>query len=51
MIRVQAEDFDPGAELAAFSAGNGKVGGICMFLGLVRDYLGDHPGQGAGSAP
>lgn len=48
MIRVQTEDFDPGAELAAFSAGNGKVGGICMFLGLVRDYLGDHPGQGAG---
>lgn len=47
MIRVQSEDFDPGVELAAFSAGNGKVGGICMFLGLVRDYLGDDPGQGA----
>ena len=41
MIRVQADDFDPGAELAAFSAGNGKVGGVCMFLGLVRDYLGE----------
>ncbi|MBR9973234.1 molybdenum cofactor biosynthesis protein MoaE [Magnetospirillum sulfuroxidans] len=47
MIRVQADDFDPGAELAAFSAGNGKVGGVCMFLGLVRDYLGDEPGAAA----
>lgn len=47
MIRVQTEDFDPGAELQAFSAGNGKVGGICMFLGLVRDYLGDDPQSAA----
>lgn len=39
MIRVQREDFDPGAELAAFAQGNGKVGGICMFLGLVRDAV------------
>jgi molybdopterin synthase catalytic subunit len=43
MIRVQAGDFDPGAELAAFGAGNGTIGGICMFLGLVRDFLGDQP--------
>ncbi|MBF0326501.1 molybdenum cofactor biosynthesis protein MoaE [Magnetospirillum moscoviense] len=43
MIRVQAEDFDPGAELAGFAAGNHKVGGICMFLGLVRDFLGAVP--------
>lgn len=41
MIRVQQEDFDPGAELAAFAAGNGKVGGVCMFLGLVRDFMGE----------
>jgi molybdopterin synthase catalytic subunit len=40
MIRVQSQDFDPGAELAGFTAGNGKVGGICMFLGLVRDHMG-----------
>lgn len=46
MIRVQAQDFDAGAELAAFAAGNGKVGGICMFLGLVRDYLGDDSAAG-----
>jgi molybdopterin synthase catalytic subunit len=38
MIRVQAEDFDVGAELAAFAPGNRKVGGICVFVGLVRDY-------------
>lgn len=44
MIRVQAEDFDAGAELARFSAGNGKIGGICMFLGLVRDFMGDGKG-------
>lgn len=39
MIRVQAEDFDPGAELARFAAGNGRVGGVCLFLGLVRDLV------------
>lgn len=44
MIRVQAEDFDPGAEIARFSAGNGRVGGVCMFLGLVRDFMGDGTG-------
>ena len=26
MIRVQREDFDPGRELAALTAGNHKVG-------------------------
>ncbi|MBI5164085.1 MAG: molybdenum cofactor biosynthesis protein MoaE [Magnetospirillum sp.] len=44
MIRVQREDFDPGAELAAFAPGNARVGGICLFLGLVRDFVGDQPG-------
>lgn len=47
MIRVQAEDFDPGAEIARFSAGNGRVGGVCMFLGLVRDFMGATPEAGA----
>jgi molybdopterin synthase catalytic subunit len=36
-IRVQREDFDIGAELAALSAGNAKVGGVASFVGLVRD--------------
>ncbi len=38
MIRVQAQDFDPGIELAQFNARlTGGVGGVCMFLGMVRD--------------
>ena len=46
-IRVQREDFDPGAELAAFSSGKTSVGGICLFVGLVRDYMGHDPKAGA----
>jgi molybdopterin synthase catalytic subunit len=41
MIKVQREDFDVGAELAALSAGDPKVGGIASFIGLVRDVAGD----------
>ncbi len=40
MIRVQQEDFDPGVELAGFAKGNHAVGGICMFVGVVRDGAG-----------
>ncbi len=36
-IRVQAEDFDVGAELAALRAGDARVGALASFLGLVRD--------------
>ena len=43
MIRVQREDFDIGAEVARLYAGNGRVGGVCVFAGLVRDYLGHDP--------
>lgn len=46
MIRVQAEDFDPGAEIARFTQGNGKVGGVCLFLGLVRDFIGEDAASG-----
>ncbi len=46
-IRVQREDFDPGAELARFSSGKTNVGGICLFVGLVRDYVGHDPAAGA----
>ena len=41
MIRVQREDFDLGQELAALTAGNHKVGGLAVFVGLVRDLAGD----------
>jgi len=40
-IRVQAEDFDIGAELAAMTDGNHGIGGLCSFVGLVRDMAGD----------
>ncbi len=36
-IRVQAEDFDIGAEIAAMSAGNHDIGAIATFTGLMRD--------------
>ena len=41
MIRVQREDFDVGAELAALTRGNTAIGGVASFLGLVRDMAGD----------
>lgn len=40
MIKVQQEDFDIGAELAALTAGNHSVGGVASFIGLVRDLVG-----------
>lgn len=41
MIRVQEEDFDVGAEIAALTAGNTTIGGLTVFVGLVRDMAGD----------
>jgi molybdopterin synthase catalytic subunit len=35
-IRVQQDDFDAGAELAALSAGRTDVGGLGCFIGTVR---------------
>ncbi len=40
-VRVQQDDFDVGAELAALSAGNHAIGGIASFVGVVRDVAGD----------
>lgn len=37
MIRVQEEDFDPGTEIAALTAGKTHIGGVASFIGLVRD--------------
>jgi len=52
MIRVQREDFDIGRELDALTRDNPGIGGLCSFVGLVRDL---HPdartpvgGDGAG---
>ncbi|CCQ74865.1 molybdenum cofactor biosynthesis protein MoaE [Magnetospira sp. QH-2] len=44
VVRVQREDFDVGAELATFTDGNKAIGGVCLFVGLVRDLTG---GEGA----
>ncbi len=35
-IRVQEEDFDPGAEMAALCEGRHDIGGVVSFVGLVR---------------
>src|SRR5215510_5913666 len=43
MIRVQRDDFDIGAELAALTAGRTDVGGVASFIGLVRDMAGGAP--------
>ena len=40
MIRVQAEDFDIGAEVAKLTAGRTDIGAIVTFMGTVRDQHG-----------
>ena len=41
MIRVQQDDFDIGAEIAALKAGRSDIGAIVTFIGTVRDQQGD----------
>ncbi len=36
-VRVQAEPFDPGAELSGFAQGRRDVGAVVSFTGVVRD--------------
>jgi molybdopterin synthase catalytic subunit len=36
-VRVQEADFDVGAEIEALTGGNRRIGGIAVFVGLVRD--------------
>jgi molybdopterin synthase catalytic subunit len=36
-VRIQTEDFDAGAEIAALRAGNSAVGAVASFVGVVRD--------------
>ena len=43
MIRIQGEDFDPGRELSALARDNRSVGGVCLFVGLVRDMAESTP--------
>lgn len=39
-VRVQAEDFDLGAEATALCAGRRDIGALVTFTGLVRDLSG-----------
>jgi molybdopterin synthase catalytic subunit len=39
MIKVQQENFDVSAELAALTAGKHDIGGVVSFVGLVRDLI------------
>lgn len=41
MIRVQADDFDCGAEIRALTAGRDDIGAVVSFIGLVRRGEGD----------
>jgi molybdopterin synthase catalytic subunit len=43
-IRIQHEDFDVGAELAAMRQGRPGIGALVSFVGLVRDH-GDSSGD------
>ncbi|GGE86724.1 molybdenum cofactor biosynthesis protein MoaE [Stappia taiwanensis] len=36
-VRIQAEDFDAGREIAALTEGNGNAGAVVTFTGLCRD--------------
>ncbi|CAO3374839.1 molybdenum cofactor biosynthesis protein MoaE [Azospirillum argentinense] len=39
-VKVQSEDFDVGVELAAMTGGKTGIGGVTLFVGLVRDMAG-----------
>ena len=40
-VRVQAEQFDSGAELNVFAQGRSDIGAVVSFTGVVRDTKGD----------
>jgi hypothetical protein len=44
-VRVQRDDFDLGAELAALRAGRADIGALVSFTGLVRSDAGDVGGM------
>ena len=45
MIRVQEDDFDVGAEIAALQSGRTDIGAIVTFTGTVRDQTGQETGS------
>jgi len=40
LVRIQREDFDIGAEIAALTRGNANIGAVVSFAGLCRDESG-----------
>ena len=40
IVRIQAEDFDTGAEIARLTAGRTDIGAVVTFSGLCRDEAG-----------
>ena len=44
-VRIQTEDFDVSAEVAALRAQDPRVGAACTFLGTVRDRTAGTPGS------
>ena len=45
MIRIQTQDFDVGAEIAALRSGRTDVGAVVSFTGTVRDQAGQEMGD------
>jgi molybdopterin synthase catalytic subunit len=43
-VRIQVDDFDLSAEVAALRRGDGGVGAVCAFVGTVRDRTAGQPG-------
>ena len=39
-VKVQADDFDVGAEIDGLTRGRPSIGGVASFIGLVRDIAG-----------
>jgi molybdopterin synthase catalytic subunit len=44
-VRIQTEDFDLSAEVAALRADDAGVGAVASFVGTVRDRNGGTPGE------
>ena len=44
-VRIQIQDFDLGAEVAALRGTDARVGAVCSFVGTVRDRNAGGPGD------
>jgi len=41
-VRIQREAFDAAAELQRIKAGSSRIGGVVLFVGVVRDFSRGH---------